>query len=138
MSKSENKYQKKNVTFVWRNSVAIKFLHTKFKLEFLNSDFDILHLYSNKDVISKSRAKKIGAKKLEFNFLYLPILNYWIVVVGVRYDLYGPFDMGRFRLDWACTKHVVLSPAPFNSLIMIIEWLHIIDCLLEKTWESKS
>jgi hypothetical protein len=54
-------------TFVSRNSVAVKFLHTKFKffLEFLISDFDIF------------------------------------------YDLNAPFNMGRFRLDMVCTKHVV-------------------------------
>jgi hypothetical protein len=49
---------------------------------------DISHLYSNRGVIKTSKVKKVTPKKYakkESSFLCLPILNYCIVIVNVRY-----------------------------------------------------
>jgi hypothetical protein len=48
----------------------------------------ISYLYLNRNVIEISKVKKIIPKKYEkkeFSFLCLPILNYCIVIVSLRY-----------------------------------------------------
>jgi hypothetical protein len=55
----------------------------------MNTTFVISHLYSNMEVIKISSIKKITPKKYdtkELSFLCLPILNYCIVIVSVRYS----------------------------------------------------
>jgi hypothetical protein len=47
-------------------------------------------------------------KYSRYIFQSIIIVSYVIFAPNEHYDLYTPFNLGKFRLDSVCIKHVVL------------------------------